>query len=664
MSNEGSDRMLLLFLSHAGADTEAARALKQRIEATPAARERGLKVWFDKDDLRAGEEWQAQLEEAIGRRATAFAVYVGSNGVINWVEREVRLALSRATSDNGRFPFIPILAAPTDTSALPGFALQFQGVRDVESRPEEFQKLVAAVLGGAEAGKLALEKEPFFGLKAIDETRSHLFFGRERETQELVERLHGMSLLMVTGDSGSGKSSLVRAGLVPSWRGGALAELEGRRPGEAIWHVVEMRPTASPRRSLGDAVFNAAVSLGRSAEDCGTYKKWVMGDDAEPRRDGLRCGLPADRTRTLLVVDQFEELFTLAPPDQRPPFVDLLLDLAAPKDPAFAVVLTMRRDYYNLYSEFPALYQRLEADDRRARYLIGRMHNEDLRRVMTEPLKLAGVPEGDREALATSVLGDVGERPGDLALVQFALTETWHQRSQYQGDLLQTYAAVGRVEGALARAAESVYAQALGGDKHESEIAALFIRLVRLGDTGGATRRLARRRELDDKGWALIQTLAGEAGNRLVLIGGTEAEETAEIAHEALVTQWPRFQRWLQAAAKDKRALDALIERAASWAAKSDQAKSQWLATGADRESFAQLAKEHPEWLSADERAFVDASNAAYQDQLQREENSRKRLKRLTLSAVVAAALAIVVAGFAFWQRKEADHQRKVAVAQ
>jgi hypothetical protein len=232
MSNEGSDRTLLLFLSHAGADTEAARALKQRIEAAPAARGRGLKVWFDKDDLRAGEEWQAQLEEAINRRATAFAVYVGSKGVINWVEREVRLALSRATSDGGRFPFIPILSAQTDPSALPGFALQFQGVRDVESRPEEFQKLVAAVLGGAEAGKLALETEPFFGLKAIDETRSHLFFGREREAQELIERLHGMSLLMVTGDSGSGKSSLVRAGLVPRWRirRGRAAWLQRCRP--------------------------------------------------------------------------------------------------------------------------------------------------------------------------------------------------------------------------------------------------------------------------------------------------------------------------------------------------------------------------------------------------------------------------------------------------
>ncbi len=91
----------LLFLSHAGADTEAARRLKRRLDA-PEARAAGLRVWFDKDDLRPDEGWQAQLEEAVGKRASAFAVYVGSKGVVNWVEAEVRLALSRATGSGGR----------------------------------------------------------------------------------------------------------------------------------------------------------------------------------------------------------------------------------------------------------------------------------------------------------------------------------------------------------------------------------------------------------------------------------------------------------------------------------------------------------------------------------------------------------------------------------
>ena len=321
----------------------------------------------------------------------------------------------------------------------------------------------------------------------------------------------------------------------------------------------------------------------------------------------MRCGLPANCTRTLVVVDQLEELMTLAPEGHRRAYVELLLDLAAPKDKSFAVVLTMRRDYYNLCSEFPPLYERLEADNRRVRYLLERMRDEDLRRVVTEPLKLAGVGLSEREALARSVLLDVGDRAGDLALVQFALTASWHHRNEYGGDLLRSYTGIHRVEGALALAAENVYADPdiLGGDAREGEIAAVFIRLVRLGDTGGATRRIARRGEFSDARWRMLQALAEDRGNRLVLISGPEGDQRVEVAHEALVTQWPRFQRWLQAAADDKRALDELIERAARWATPEgspaievealidkanepvnvdSKSRDQYLATGADLE--------------------------------------------------------------------------------
>jgi hypothetical protein len=139
-----------------------------------------------------------------------------------WLGRNDQLGGARGSARvitrNGKrwfFPFIPILAANSEgLEALPGFARQFQGVRNVENRGEEFQKLIAAVLGGTQAGTLVLETEPFFGLEAIDENRSHLFFGRERETKELLDVLRDRRLLMVTGDSGSGKSSLVHARLV------------------------------------------------------------------------------------------------------------------------------------------------------------------------------------------------------------------------------------------------------------------------------------------------------------------------------------------------------------------------------------------------------------------------------------------------------------------
>jgi hypothetical protein len=309
----GEARPPLLFLSHAGIDTEPARALKARIEAAPAAREAGLRLWFDKDDLDTGLPWQPQLEKAIQHRSTAFAVYLGSKGVVNWVEAEVRLGVSRATGDKG-YRFIPVIAASsTGAEALPGFAAQYQGVRDVEHQPEEFEKLLRAVLGTGESGELRLEEEPFFGLRAIDETRSHLFFGRERETEDLIALLRTEPLVMVAGDSGSGKSSLVKAGLVPAWRGGELALLKGERPDDAVWHVVQMQPRGRPFTALGEAVGEAARRLGLPLEDRTLLEDRASSREPGKVRSALRCDLPAEATRVLLVVDQFEELVTSRP---------------------------------------------------------------------------------------------------------------------------------------------------------------------------------------------------------------------------------------------------------------------------------------------------------------------------------------------------------------
>jgi ABC-type taurine transport system ATPase subunit len=426
-----------------------------------------------------------------------------------------------------------------------------------------------AILDGAEVGQRQLETEPFFGLRAIDESRSHLFFGREKETETLIARVHQTPLVMVTGDSGCGKSSLVRAGLIPRFHGGALALLAGSRPGDAIWHTVTMQPRNEPFCQLGEAVNEAAKRLGLSIAERGTLADWAASGRLCKVRRALQCDLPAERVRVLLVVDQFEELLTITPPELRGPFIDLLLNLADPADDCFRIVLTMRHDYVNLCSAFDRLKDRLEADQRHARFALGRVSDEGLRRIVTEPLRLAGVDKAHRNALAVQVLHDVGERPSDLALVQMALTETWDARNRHGGNLLRAYAAVGRVEGALAQAAERVRTQRLD-DYQRKLLDTILLRLVRLGDTGGATRRVAAWTEFDEDRRRLVQTLASKEGERLVLLGGSPEQPTVEIAHEALVTAWPYFQNLLQENAEDKRILDALIPRAQAWSRAED----------------------------------------------------------------------------------------------
>ena len=160
-----------VFLSHSGADTEAARALKRRLEDAPDAKAAGLKVWFDKDALRPGTSWSAQIAEAIQDQATAFVVYVGSGGVMNWVEAEVDLALSRATTSKpSPLLFIPVLDANSEGSkALPAFAKRYQSVRDPLANGEELAKLLKGVLGAEWNTSIKLIDQPFVGLRALRE---------------------------------------------------------------------------------------------------------------------------------------------------------------------------------------------------------------------------------------------------------------------------------------------------------------------------------------------------------------------------------------------------------------------------------------------------------------------------------------------------------------
>jgi TIR domain len=329
-----------LFLSHSGADTEAARELKRRLLDSPDARAAGLRVSFDKDDLAAGDGWQAQIEKAISEEATAFAVHVGGKGIVNWVESEVRLGLSRATGAPD-YPFIPILTKECSGSALPHFARQYQGVHNPLSDPEEFAKLLRAVLSRSPGQKAIALDSPFVGLKAMTEADADRFFGRNEEIAELVALLKQHRLTAIVADSGAGKSSLAQAGFIPAFRGGALADTAGREPDDRLWHVVVMRPRRDPVEGLRRGVTEAAERLGRSADQCAGLRKRIDLADPSETAYAIRCDLPVSKTETLLIVDQFEELLTETGEAQRAPFVDLLMALEAAG--GFRVVLTPRR---------------------------------------------------------------------------------------------------------------------------------------------------------------------------------------------------------------------------------------------------------------------------------------------------------------------------------
>jgi hypothetical protein len=662
-----------VFLSHSGADTEAARTLKSRLEGAPEAQKAGLKVWFDKDDLRPGTPWSAQIAQAIQTHATAFVVYVGSGGVMNWAEAEVDLAISRATTGKPNpLLFIPALAAESKGSAaLPAFAKRYQGVHDPLGEGEELAKLLRAVLKAEWDKSVKLIDEPFVGLRSMREEEADRFFGRTAEIAELVEKFRRHRIVAIVADSGTGKSSLAEAGFIAAFRGGALADFSRDDPDDRVWHVISLRPGPNPEDGLRTGVSEAAQRLGLSVGDQSSLRKLVTVGDPGETAFGLQCNLPPKKTATLLIVDQFEELFTATPDALAGPFVRLLLDVAD-GDKDIRILLTVRADYFNLVSDIKdgagdairgadrrSLFQRLNAEDCDAILRLKRVSEDGLRDIICRPLRLAGVNE-DQSALVKAVQRDTSDQPSDLPLLQVALKAAWREHKATNLSLLEAYHSVGGVLGALAREAEKVRAKLPADD--QARLESIFVRLVRLGDTGGATRRTAALAEFDRARQALLRRLGDDEHGRLVVV----SETSAEIAHEALITQWPWLQGRLKDIAADARLLDRLMMKARDWSRAPEDSKAGYLATGVERESFDKLTGERPDWLSDMDRKFLEDSNRAYETEREKEQRAFRIARHnesvaLTAMANVEAAKRPVNAAklaLAAWPRDSRDTAR------
>jgi TIR domain len=643
-----SNKTPSIFLSHSNADKPAAIELKRRILASPAAKEAGLTVWMDKDDLRPSVvHWQAQIEEAIAN-ATCFVVYIGSAGVINWVENEVRVAISRAATDK-TFVFVPIVdAKAANLKALPAFAKEYTAIRDPLNNEEALASLIGAAIGSflPNARRVAVVDRPFVGLKTMTEAEADLFFGREEEIDELVEMFSRSNLAAIVADSGSGKSSLAQAGFVPAFRGlrstGKPEEVDDR-----IRHVVVMRPGDDPLEGLRTGVTHAAEELGRSESQRSFYRSKIDFSNPSETAYQLQCSLPTGKTLTLLIVDQMEEALVRAREKQNEAFGEFLNYLAERRD--FCVLITVRQDYFNLLRSFEKLHSKLVANGTSQILRLKRISDNGLDEIIRRPLTMAGYKSDspDVDSLVGAVKKDVSERPGDLTLIQATLDAVWRNR-QAAGGLLAAYANVGGVAGALANEAEITRSVL---DKNEnSQLLPIFCRLIRPGETAGATRRVALLSEFSETTQKLIQKLAGpetRGGDRLapLLFVG----DHVEIAHEALITQWGWLQDNLQQVWPDLRRLHRLIEKAALWLAADNSRKLQHLATGAEREEYNELSRQHRDWLSKNESEFVkqsqaafEASEAAAQKQARDRTNQNWWLRLLTVGLATAAVVLVV----------------------
>jgi WD40 repeat protein/class 3 adenylate cyclase len=452
------------------------------------------------------------------------------------------------------------------------------------------------------------EESPFKGLASFDVGDADLFFGRERLVAELVARLAGSSLLGVVGPSGSGKSSAVRAGLIPAIRSGVL-------PGSDEWEVAVIRPGAHPIAELDRAL--------------------------------------AERTppdHLLLAVDQFEEVFThCADETEQARFLAGLADTSKDTTNGVTIVLALRADFYGRCAEDPALAELLGANH----VLVGPMTADEYRRAIEQPALRVGVHV--ESALTEALVDEVGDEPGALPLLSTALLELWDRRDG-RAIRLDAYLQTGGVRGAVARLAEDVYG---GLDPEQQAVArAVMLRLAAPGEGDTVVRRRVPLVEFDaERNQDVADVVAVLTDRRLL----TVSDGIVEVAHEALLREWPRLREWL---VEDRagRVLHAhLMDTARLWEiADHDQGE---LYRGARLASAIDWTTEHTLELNELEREFLNASRDASQRDADRQRRTNRRLRGLLVGVAIFLVIALIAGGLALVQRGKAEDAATEATA-
>jgi WD40 repeat protein/DNA-binding SARP family transcriptional activator/tRNA A-37 threonylcarbamoyl transferase component Bud32 len=501
---------------------------------------------------------------------------------------------------------------------------------------------------------------PYKGLRPFQEADEEEFFGRERVVDQLVSRLsepgNGSRFLAVVGPSGSGKSSVVQAGLVPALRRGAVA-------GSNRWFVVKTQPGPYPFEELEEALLSVAVS-----RPANLLEQWGRDEHALSR--AARRVLPGQDSELIVVIDQFEEVFTLVRSEpERAQFLAMLAATVADPDSRVRVVVTLRADFYDRPLTHPG-FGELVAEHTLA---VPPLSAEELERAVSGPAERTGV---SLEApLVAEMVAEVLDQPGALPLLQYALTELFDRR---EGEVLtlKAYREIGGVSGALARRAEALF-DALGLPGREA-VRQLFLRLVNVGEEGAEdTRRRVLRVELaslEGDQASMEGVIDAYGAHRLLSFDRDPITRgpTVEVAHEALLREWGRLRGWVEGAREDVRMRRRLDVGAAEWARAGEDPS--FLLRGARLDQFEAWAGVTDVALSEQERRFLqrgierrDAERAeeearkAHEAALERRSVLRLRalVAVLTVMALVAAALSIVAVG----QRGRAQHEARVATA-
>ena len=400
-------------------------------------------------------------------------------------------------------------------------------------------------------GPLLESRIPYRGLRTFNEEDAPFFFGRTEEIQNLATQLENTGFLAVVGASGSGKSSLVRAGLIPALRKGIL-------PNSGAWRFHTFTPSVHPLESLAIGL----SSLGSEKQ----MSRMIDEMQADAREFHLNTRLAfaqqSAENRIVWVVDQFEEVFTLCKGEhEQAAFIDSLLYAATAQNGRCTILITIRADFYHKCLAHPELARAIAEHQ----FTVVPMNEANLRQVIEEPARQVDLkvePE-----LVEAILEDVRNQPGAMPLLEHALYEVWQQ--QHNRTLtLTAYRGIGGVKGALKKRVEEIY-EALNQPEQET-IQRVMLRLTQPGEGTEDTRRRALMNELitsSEETNLVSEVVRKFADARLLTTSGGEqaSEQVVDVSHEALIRDWPRLKKWIDDNRAGLRTLRRINEAAQEW---------------------------------------------------------------------------------------------------
>ncbi len=504
---------------------------------------------------------------------------------------------------------------------------------DAEGWRRRWNALAAELAHGASPAT-GDERAPYVGLAPFGPSDADLFFGRERLVADLLARLAERRFLACFGASGAGKSSLLRAGVLPAWRrahpdGTGVLLTPGAHPLEECAIALAAATGGTP----------APIRAQLAADPRGLHRLVRQALGPEPGGPEL-----------LLMVDQFEEVFTLCrETDERARFIGALLTAAREENGRCRVVLGVRADFYAYCARHPELVAALND----AQVAVGPMTLDELRRAISEPAVRSGY--AIESGLLTALVAGAHDRVGVLPLLSHALLETWRRR---RGTMLTLagFQAAGGVDDALARTAEAAYAALPPAQQRLTRL--LFLRLTALGEGTEDTKRRVPYAELSGSDPDVRQVLDGLARHRLLTLD----QDSVEITHEALIRCWPRLRDWLAEDREGLRIHRRLTDAATGWETLDHDPGA--LYRGARLDVASGWAAQRDRGLSPLETRFLAASQVVREAEERTARRQARRLRALVAALSILLVTASGAAVLAARAQRATSQQRDIVTSQ